>query len=435
MRTPSPLVRLLLANGVSLLGTRAAAIALPWFVLVSTGSAARTGLVAAGELLPYVLAKAACGPLVDRLGSRRVAVTADLLSAGAAALVPLLHATGLLSLPALLCCAALLGALRGPGDLAKYVMIPELAEQTGQPLERASGLVSVAERLAQGTLGPAVGGVLVTAFGPLAAMLVNAGSFAVVAAVVGLGLPRALGAARPSRSEPSEPSEPSGGGYWREFGEGLAFLRADRLLFWLTVMITVTNLLDAAFSAVLLPVWTQRNGHGADVLGLLYASSGLAGVGGSAIAAAIAHRMPRRVVFFTAFLFAGAPRYLALAFHLPLPGIVGVFALSGFTAGFLNPILGAIDFERIPRHLLGRVGAIGDALGWAGVPLGGLLAGVAVGTLGLVPVLLLAGGLYFATTNCTGLRPEWREMDRRRPARPAVPVADHPSGTLEAARE
>ncbi|MGC0314286.1 MFS transporter [Kitasatospora acidiphila] len=411
--TPRPLTRLLLANGVSLLGTRVAAIALPWFVLVSTGSAARTGLVAACELTPYVISKALNGPLVDRVGARRVSVTADLLSAVAAGLVPLLHAAGLLSFPLLLVLAALLGTVRGPGDLAKYVMVPELAERAGQPLERASGLVSVAERLSQGTLGPAVGGLLVTFCGPMLAVLVNAGSFVVVALVVAFGLPHGSGAptapAAPAETDRVE-QEP---GYWRRFGEGLAFLRSDRLLFALTAMVTATNLLDAAFTSVLLPVWVERSGHNASVLGLLFAASGFAAVGGSLIATAIAHKLPRRLVFFLAFLFAGAPRFIALALGLPLPVIVVVFVCNGFSAGFINPILGAIDYERIPRHMLGRVGAIGDALGWAGIPLGGILAGFVVGAAGLVPALLIGGIAYALVTNLTGLRPEWRAMDRK----------------------
>jgi hypothetical protein len=65
--------------------------------------------------------------------------------------------------------------------------------------------------------------------------------------------------------------------------------------------------------------------------------------------------------------------------------------------------------------MLGRVGALGDSLAWAGIPLGGLAAGAAVASAGLVPVLLACGVVYFLITSLAGLRPEWREMDR--PAR------------------
>ncbi|MDQ0932842.1 MFS family permease [Streptomyces turgidiscabies] len=98
--------------------------------------------------------------------------------------------------------------------------------------------------------------------------------------------------------------------------------------------------------------------------------------------------------------------------------------MSGFGAGFLGPVLGAVLYERIPRRLLGRVNAVGDSVARAGVPLGGLLAGTAVTSAGLVPVLLAAGAAYFLTTNLAGLRREWRELDRprrragRKPDRP-----------------
>ncbi len=64
---------------------------------------------------------------------------------------------------------------------------------------------------------------------------------------------------------------------------------------------------------------------------------------------------------------------------------------------------------------------------WAGIPLGGLLGGAAVAGVGLGPVLVATGVVYFLTTNLAGLRPEWREMDRHRgkgragPVRPAAP--------------
>jgi len=119
-------------------------------------------------------------------------------------------------------------------------------------------------------------------------------------------------------------------------------------------------------------------------------------------------------VFFVAFLFAGAPRFLILAVDAPVWAMVAVFAVSGFSGGFLNPILAAVSFERVPRRLLGRVNALGDSVAHAGIPLGGLLAGLAVASAGLAPVLVACGTAYFLATQLTGLRPEWREMDRLR---------------------
>ena len=118
-----PLAGVLAAMAMSLTGTRVSAIALPWFVLVTTGSAAMSGLVAFCEMAPYVLVKLFAGPQADHLGPRRVSWVADVVSAAGAGAVALLHALDLLAFPVLLGSVALIGAARGPGDLAKEMMV------------------------------------------------------------------------------------------------------------------------------------------------------------------------------------------------------------------------------------------------------------------------------------------------------------------------
>ncbi len=430
-RSPRALGGVLAAMAVSLTGTRISAVALPWFVLVTTGSATRTGLVAFCEMAPYVLVKALTGPLVDRAGPRTVSWTTDLASATAAVAVPVCHALHLLSFPLLLALVAVIGAVRGPGDLAKEVMVPEAAERGGVPLVRATGLSGVTERLAS-TLGPAAGGGLVALLGPLAGLVVNAGCFALGSVIIAVVLPRTMGRAT-AEAPPPGTAEP---GYWQRFGEGFAFLRREPLLLTVVVTVGITNLLDAAFATVLLPVWARSSGNGPAALGLLGSAMGAAAVGGSLIAAVAAHRLRRRMVFFGGFLLGGAPRFLVLACDVPLGVAVAVFAVGGFGMGFVNPVLGAVLFERVPRRMLGRVRALGDSLAWAGIPLGGLLAGAAVAATGLVPVLLVSGTGYFLTTGLAGLRPEWREMDGPgggRDARPQPPTAPDPFAAAEPA--
>ncbi|MEV0095006.1 MFS transporter [Streptomyces sp. NPDC050738] len=416
---------------VSLAGTRISAVALPWFVLVTTGSATQTGLVAFCEMAPYVVVKAFTGPLVDRIGPRAVSWTTDLASATAAAAVPLFHALDLLSFPLLLTLVALIGAARGPGDLAKEVMVPEAAERSRVALERAAGISGVTERLAS-TVGPAAGGALVAVLGPMPGLVVNAGCFALGSLIIGVAMPRGMGHAVDETPAQTGETEP---GYWQRFGEGFTFLRGDPLLLTVIVMVGVTNLLDAGFSSVLVPVWARESGNGPAALGLLGSVMGAAAVAGSLIAALAAQRLPRRMVFFAGFLLAGAPRFLILASGAPMGAVLAVFAVSGFGAGFVNPVLSAVLFERVPRRMLGRVNALGDSLAWAGIPLGGLIAGAAVAAVGLTPVLLVGGAGYFLTTNLAGLRPEWREMDQVRGRGVAKPRSEEtadgvrPTGT------
>ncbi|MFE7573299.1 MFS transporter [Streptomyces sp. NPDC057521] len=424
-RSLRPLVGVLTAMAMSLTGTRISVVALPWFVLVTTGSAGRTGLVAFCEMAPYVVVKVFTGPLVDRTGPRAVSWTTDLASATAAAAIPVLHVLHVLSFPLLLGLVALIGAARGPGDLAKEVMVPEAAERGRVPLERATGLSGVIERLAS-TVGMAAGGSLVALLGPLTALAVNAGCFALGSVVIRIALPRGAERSADDAPDAAEKAEP---GYWQRFGEGFAFLRGEPLLLTAIVMICVTNLLDAAFTSVLAPVWARDSGNGPTAIGLMGGVMGAGGFAGSLIAAVVAHRLPRRLVVLGGFLLAGAPRFLVLASGAPLWGVLAVFAVSGFGAGFVNPVLGAVLVERVPRRMLGRVNALGDSLAWAGIPLGGLLVGAAVTATGLVPMLLTCGAAYFLTTSLTGLRSEWREMDRTRVPDDYAPTAPGPSTT------
>ncbi|MGC5535771.1 MFS transporter [Streptomyces sp. SR-10] len=409
-RSLRPLAGVLAAIAASVTGTRISLIALPWFVLVTTGSVTRTGLVAFCEMAPYVLVKALSGPLVDRTGPRTVSWTTDLVSAAAAAAIPLLHTLDLLSFPVLLGLVAVIGSARGPGDLAKEVMVPEAAERAGTPLERAMGLSGVIERLAS-TIGPAAGGALVALLGPMTGLVVNAGCFALGSVIVAVALPRGTGRPAVAPSAPADVQEP---GYWRRFGEGFTYLRGDPLLLAVIVVVGITNLLDAALTTLMIPVWAGESGNGPAAIGLVSTAMGAAAVCGSLIAAMAAHRLPRRAVFLVGFLLAGAPRFLVLAVDAPLGVVLAVFAVSGFGAGFINPVLGAVFVERVPRRMLGRVNALGDSLAWSGIPLGGLLAGAAVAAAGLAPVLLVCGAAYFLTTTLAGLRPEWRAMDRSR---------------------
>ena len=91
------LLALVSAELVSRLGSQLSNLALPWFVLATTGSATRMGVVFAVELVPFVLFGIPAGTVVDRLGPRATMLVSDLARAPVIALVPFLHEVGGLS--------------------------------------------------------------------------------------------------------------------------------------------------------------------------------------------------------------------------------------------------------------------------------------------------------------------------------------------------
>jgi MFS family permease len=404
MRTRTPLYGWLSAEAVSLTGTRISMIAIPFLVLTTTGSATQTGLVALFEALPMVLLKVLGGPIIDRVGARRVSIGCDLGSVVVVGAIPLLHQAGALSFPALLAIVALAGALRGPGDAAKHALVPVIVEHAGVPMERATGLAGTVERLSS-MLGAALAGVLVAAMGATNALVVDAASFG-VSAVLLLVFTRRLPA-------PAPVVEDVEGGYVEQLREGWAFLRGDRVLLGIAVMVSLTNLLDAAYVTVLIPVWAVDSGRGAGAIGLVFAVFAGCSAVGAICAATWAARLPRYKTYLLAFLVCGVPRFVVFAFDSPVALLVGVIAASGFAAGFINPVLGAVIFERIPARLVGRVSSLTTAMCFSLIPLGGLLGGSLVTVFGLAVAMVAVGAAYFAVTMLPAVDPRWREIDRR----------------------
>lgn len=115
VRRRAPLVALFAANGVSVCGTMMTFLAIPWFVLETTGSSTQTGLVAAVELIAVVASSALGGPMVARFGARGASVLSDLLAALAVLAIPVLHLTVGLALWQLVLLVAVLGISRAPG--------------------------------------------------------------------------------------------------------------------------------------------------------------------------------------------------------------------------------------------------------------------------------------------------------------------------------
>lgn len=418
----APLRGWLVSEAVSLTGTRVSMVALPFLVLTTTGSATATGLVALAEMLPLVVLKVLGGPVIDRLGARRVSVTCDVASLVVVGTVPVLHLAGVLSLPVLLTLVAVAGALRGPGDAAKQTLVPAVADHAGVPLERVTGLAGTVER-ASSMLGAGLAGGLVAAVGAPTALVVDAASFGVSALALALttrGLPATAAPGEPAGgAAAADPAgDGTGEGYLQQLRGGWRFLRGDRLLLGLSVVAALTNFVDMAWVSVLVPVWavageSASGGGGAAAIGLVFACFSAASAVGAVCAATWAARLPRFRTYLLGYLVCGAPRYVVLALDVPLWVVIAVVATSGFGAGFLNPVLGAVAFERIPRELLGRVSSLSAAMCFALMPLGGLAGGALVSGIGLGAALLVAGAAYLLMTLTPATDPRWREMDRR----------------------
>lgn len=402
VRKQAPLYALYAAETISLAGNAVAQLAIPWYVLTTTGSPALTGLAVFFNFLPIVLAAFFGGVVVDRLGFRATSIVADLASAGAVAAIPLLDATVGIELWQLFGLVFLGALLDAPGATARAALLPDVVALAESRMERASGIRSAIQQSAL-LIGAPIGGVLVAAFGATTALWLDAASFIVSAALVGLLVPR------PAVSPESEESEERGR-FFAELAEGMRFIWRQRVLRAVVLMVLLTNLLEAPFPIVTSVFAREEYGSASD-LGLMFGVFGGGALAGALVYSAIGHRLPRRRTFL--WCFTGVPlAYLALATTPPLPLTLVALGFAGLVAGPINPLLFTVTTEIVPSQLRGRVFGAVRGGAWAAIPLGTLLGGVLVGEIG-VAATFLAIGLLLAVVVAYGfVNPAFREMDR-----------------------
>ena len=398
-----PLYIVLAASAISTTGNMVALLAVPWFVLETTGSAALTGVTAAVTVLPTIISGALGGVLVDRIGHRRTSVLADLASAVAVAAIPILHVTvGIAAWQLLL--LVFVGALLDlPAGTARSSLIPEFAERAGVPLERANSLMSTIQQ--SGNLaGPLIAGTLIATVGTTAALWFDAATFVVAAGLVAAFVPR-----------PERPAQIERVSYVEQLRRGVHFVRDDRVVRLILLIITVTNFLVSPVFTVGLAIYANQVLGSAIALGVLSAALGAGALAGAATYAAIGHRLPRRGTFVGALTASGAPiAVLAVTEEL----LVGAAALAfvGFAAAPLNPLIITLIQERTPSHMRAQVIGAAIALAWVAMPLGMLVAGGVAQAFG-IRVLFAAVGVAFILVLAAILPMRvLHDLDRPRPA-------------------
>jgi macrolide resistance protein len=415
----TPAYGVIAAGGVSMLGNAVAAVALPWFVLDLTGSAAWTGVAGAMGMTPLILGAFFGGAVVDRLGSRRVAVTGDLVSAACVGAIPVLQALGLLTLAPLLILIAIGALLDGPAVTAQESRYPELARFAGLRLERVTALDELIDNGAM-IAGPILAGIAIATIGPAPTLTITAGCALIAAILNFIFLPR---------SHP--PRRAAEGARPNDVLTGVRFLFGDPLLRTLLILGMGVVAIFGALDAVVMPVFIRESGRDIAELGWFLAAAG-GGAGAGALGyASVGHRIGKRFVLIgclaaeaiAMFLLAGQPEGTTLL-------IAGT--LAGLGAGPLGPLVNTVLLRRTPTAIRGRVLGASTAVALTATPLAVLLAGGVIELLGTRTLLLGGAGLFAGLACLAAFLPSLRQLDRKPDANRAETRQPDPPAVLPA---
>jgi MFS family permease len=348
-------------------------LALPWFVLVTTGSATKLGLVLGIGSIPFVTLPLFAGSLIARIGARQTMVIADAARLPLLAALPAFYSLDALSFPLLVVLVALTGACLAAHMPAQRLVLVEVVGEEESLVARVNAYLDGAQTAAP-LVGPALAGVLIAAIGAPNVLYVDAATFGFAAIAVALFVPR--------RQPVSEAEE-------RGLLAGLRYILRTRLLVVLCLTMLTMEFFFMLFVTTL-PVFVYSEyDQNARIAGVFYAAMGAGALLGMPVVSGLVRRFGALHVAAGALVLASVPKLL-IAVPLPAVGVVAVLVLWGF----FGPLTGAPIFTaittRTPAAL--RTKVLSAALGamFLTGPFGQIAAGPMINAVGTRTVFVIA---------------------------------------------
>ena len=366
----SAFARLQVANLSSGVANGVVMITVPWLVLERTDSPARAGLLAALVSIPGIFVSPIVGGLIDRIGRRAVSALSDFLSCLSVMLFVIGEIVGELGF-VLIAVFAVLGAVFDPaGYTARKALIPNAAEASGIPVDKANGRHEGFFAVGW-MLGPALGAWFIEFGGPTLAFAATSGLFLLAALAV-----------RSMRvREELHAHHESGERFLSGLRTGWRILRSDRPLFTFTIGLTVMSGLYMPIDTVIYPTHFESIDNAAG-LGAVLSAIALGVVIGAFAYGRIAKRVSSALLL-RVIVITSTAALLPMGF-LPSTPIFVVFAfLTGLAWGPFNPLWNSVVQRRIESTSQGRVYGLQMSLLYAAPPVGQLVIGWSIEEFGL----------------------------------------------------
>jgi MFS family permease len=365
------------AEVVSSIGSSMTLLALPWFVLVTTGSATKLGLVLGIGSIPFVTLPVLAGSVIARIGARQTMVIADAARLPLLAAIPALDSLHALSFPLLVVLVALTNVFTAAHMPAQRLILAEVVGDEESVVARVNAYLDGAQTTAA-LVGPALAGVLIAALGAPNVLYVDAATFGVAAILVGLFVPR---------RKPIAEVEQGG------LLAGVRYVLRSRLLVMLCVSTLIMEVFFQLF-VITLPVFAYSDyGQNARIAGVFYAAIGAGALLGMPVVPVVVRRFGALQVCAAGFALASIPKLL-LGVPLPAAGVAAVLFLQGFVAALTSAPIFAVITTRAPAAFRAKVLSAAVGLMFLTGPIGLVVAGPLINAVGARMALFIAGAGY-----------------------------------------
>jgi MFS family permease len=395
---------LFLSQSISTTGDRIVLVALALLVTERTGSTADLGIVIAAQTTALVTFLLIGGVWADRLPRHRIMLSTDLVRAALHALLAILIFTDELTLGQLIAIEVLFGVAAAFFRPAYSGLVPQTVPE--ELIQEANAVNGFTQTLAE-FAGPAIATALVLTLGTGAAFAVDAGSFLVSAALLGLVCPRPRGEPAPHTSMIASVRE----GYREVRG---------RPWVWATIAVFSLHLVVGFAPYVVLGPAVAADRYGDPALwGWVAASVGLGTATGALVALRWRPRRPVLTGIVTTIPFGGL--LLAFALGAPLEFVLALGVGSGVGLSLFSVWWETALAQRIPPAALSRVASYDWMGSYALLPPGLIVVGVLADQLGATDVMAVGGALAMVLVLLALLPRETRRLTRL-PEGPVQPL-------------
>lgn len=365
------------------MGSEITSLALALFAAVTLrASPLEMGLLVAATQLPFLLFSLPAGVWVDRRRRRPILIATDVGSALLLLSVPLAVPFGGPGFVHLWLVAFGTGTMAVISEVAHYAYVPAVVGH--ERLVEANSRLQVSYSVT-GAAGPGVAGLLVQVVSAPVAVVADAASFLVSAALL-----------RSIRKPEAAPLRPGGGG--RLLGSivgGMRMLLGHPLLRPIIVASVPLSFFGSAFLAVYVLYATRELGLGPAVIGLVFAGGGVGAVIGAVLSRRTADRFGVGPTIISGWLLAAAA-VLAVPFAAGPPALVIAVLLlakgfEGVAATVANIHQWTLRQVVTPDHLAGRVTAGHRFMVYGAGAIGAVIGGALGEAVGLRTTLLVCG--------------------------------------------
>ena len=363
---------------VSFVGTWTQMTAQRWLVYRLSRSVFLLGLIAFADQIPIFLLGLFGGVIADRFKRRDVLLVTQSLAALQAFVLAYLAASGAVRIWQIFALASFLGAVTAFDMPTTQAFVVEMVgpADLGNAIALNSSLGNIAR-----TIGPALAGLMLAAYGEWSCFLANGLSF--LAVLVALSLMRLMPRA----------ASPRTGSYAHFLGEGLAYVRSRPVM---TAVLALFGLTCMAPFSTLMPAFAEDIlGVGARGLGLMMGASGLGAAAGALMLAARENGAGRcREIALGVVVYGLSVVVFSISKSFPL----SLAACAGAGWGLLWAYAGSNTLLQTltPDVLRGRVMSLFAMTFMGTSPIGSLLAGFGARSFGAPMTVGIGGFLCLA---------------------------------------